>query len=123
MMSERIIARHDPKKNRPPDPENGSPGAVAAATGAGRKADILKEASAKYLNFAALVQAESATVVYDGQKLIGTIIKHDARYDAFDAVGRCLGNFSTRADATRSISHACSVNNNNREAMNAALVR
>jgi hypothetical protein len=59
-------------------------------------------------------------VVYVGQKLIGTIIKHDGRYEAFDAFGRCLGNFSTRADATRSISHACGVNNNT-EAMNTAL--
>jgi hypothetical protein len=105
----------------PPDPENGSPASVGTARGADRKADVLKEASAKYLNFSSLVQSESAAIVYVGQKLIGTIIKHDGRYEAFDAFGRCLGNFSKRADATRSISHG-SVNNNT-EAMNTALVR
>lgn len=104
----------------PPDPENGSPGTVATATGADRKADVLKEAPAKYLSFTSLVQSETAAVVYVGQKLIGTIIKHDGRYEAFDAFGRCLGSFSTRADVTRSISHACGVNNNT-EAMNTAL--
>jgi hypothetical protein len=95
---------------------------VGTAGGADRKADTLREASDKYLNFSSLVQAESAAIVHDGQKLIGTIIKHDGRYDACDASGRRLGNFSTRAGATRSISHACSVNNNT-EAMNTALVR
>jgi hypothetical protein len=95
---------------------------VATARGAHRKSDVLDGTSNKYLTLTHLVQAESAAVVYYGQKLIGTIIKHDGRYDAFDAFGRCLGNFSRRADATRSISHACSVNNNT-EAMNTALVR
>jgi hypothetical protein len=95
---------------------------VVTATGAVRKSDVLDGTSNKYLTLTHLVQSESAAIVYSGQKLIGTIIKHDGRFDAFDAVGRCLGNFSTRADATRSFSHACSVNNNT-EAMNTTLAR
>ena len=103
MMSERIIARHAPKKNRPPDPENGSPGTVATVTGADRKVGVLKEAPAKYLSFAGFVQAETAAVVYVGQKLIGTIIKHDGWYDAFDLQRRCLGSFRKRIDALRAL--------------------
>lgn len=76
---------------------------MATATGADRKADVLKEASDKYLNFASLVQAESATVVYYGQKLIGTIIKHDGWYDAFDLQRRLLGSFRKHNDALRAL--------------------
>jgi hypothetical protein len=103
MMSERIIARHDPKKNRSPDPENGSPGAVATATGADRKAGVLKEAPENYLSFADFVQSESATVIYHGQKLIGTIIRQNGWYDAFDLHRRCLGSFRNRIDAIRAV--------------------
>jgi hypothetical protein len=85
----------------PPDPENGSPAAVGTARGA--EAGVLKEAPAKYLNFAALVQAEAATVIYDGQQLVGTIIKIDGRHDAFDLSRRCLGSFQKRIDAVRAI--------------------
>jgi hypothetical protein len=95
---------------------------VATATGADRKSDVLDGTSNKYLTLTHLVQSESAAVVYVGQKLIGTIIKHDGRYEAFEVFGRCLGNFSTRADATLAISHTRSVNNNT-EVMNTALVR
>jgi len=75
---------------------------VATATGADRKAaDVLDGTSNKYLTLTRLVQSESAAIVYYGQKLIGTIIKHDGQYDAFDLRGRCLGSFPTRADAVR----------------------
>jgi hypothetical protein len=76
---------------------------VGTARGADRKADVLKEASDKYLNFASLVQADSATVIYDGQTIIGTIIKHGGRYDAFALSRRCLGSFRKRIDAIRAI--------------------
>jgi hypothetical protein len=95
---------------------------VVTATGADRKSDVLDGTSNKYLTLTRLVQSESAAVVYFGQRLIGITIKLHARYHAFDAVGRCLGNFSTRADATRTIADACSINNNT-EAMNTALAR
>jgi hypothetical protein len=76
---------------------------VGTARGADRKADVLKEASDKYLNFASLVQAKSATVIYDGQKLIGTIIRQNARYDAFDLHRRCLGSFRKHIDAVHAV--------------------
>jgi hypothetical protein len=76
---------------------------VGTARGADRKADVLKEAPAKYLSFTSLVQSETAAVVYDGQKLIGTIIKRDGRYDAFDFHRRCLGSFRKRIDAIRAV--------------------
>jgi hypothetical protein len=76
---------------------------VATATGADRKAGVLKEAPSNYLNFSSLVQSESASVVYYGQKLIGTIIKHDGQYDAFDLQRRRLGSFRNRIDAIRAL--------------------
>jgi hypothetical protein len=86
---------------RPPDPENGSPDAVGTARGADRKADVLNGTSKKYLSLSRLVQSQSAAVVYDGQQFVGTIVKRDGRYDAFDPQGRCLGRFRNRTDAMR----------------------
>jgi hypothetical protein len=54
-----------------------------------------------YLSLSRLVQSESAAVVYDGQQFVGTIIKCDGQYDAFDPQGRCLGTFRNRTDAMR----------------------
>jgi hypothetical protein len=76
---------------------------VGTARGADREADVLKEAPAKYLNFASIVQSESATVIYDGQTIIGTIIKHDGWYDAFDLQRRCLGTFRKHTYAVHAI--------------------
>jgi hypothetical protein len=88
------------KEYRPP-PKNENPGAVATATGADRKADVLKEPPTKYLSFVGFVQSENAAIVCVGQQLVGTIIKSDGRYDAFDLSRRCLGSFRKRINAVR----------------------
>jgi len=76
---------------------------VATATGAKRKPDVLKETSTNYLSFPLFVQSESAAVIYYGQEIIGTIIKHGGQYDAFDLHRRCLGTFRKRIDAIRAL--------------------
>jgi hypothetical protein len=89
---------------RPPDPKRGSPGTEEAVTGADRKADVLSGTSKRYQSLSRLVQSESAIVVYDGRKFIGTIIKHEGKFEAFDANGRCLGGYYKRTDAVRAFS-------------------
>jgi hypothetical protein len=74
---------------------------VGTARGADRKE--LEGTPERYLSFACFVEAASAAVIYDGQHLIGTIIKRAGQYDAFDLHRRCLGSFRKRIDAIRAI--------------------
>jgi hypothetical protein len=100
---------------RPPDPENGSPGAVGTATGADRKKDVPGRTSKTYLSFSQLVQSQSTVVVYDGRELVGVIIKSDGHYDAFDTDGRCVGSFQTRTDAMRAVPQSANAAKSNKE--------
>jgi hypothetical protein len=77
--------------------------AVGTARGAGREADVLKRTSTTYLSFSHFVEATTATVFYDGQQIIGTIIKRDEQHEAFDFRRRYLGSFRKRIDAIRAV--------------------
>jgi hypothetical protein len=78
-----------------------SPVAVGTARGADREADVLSGTSKKYQSLSRVVQSESAAVVYDGREFAGTIIKHEGKFEAFDANGRCVGSFRKHTDAVR----------------------
>ena len=49
------------------------------------------------------INTTGALGVYDGQERVGTIIKQDGEFFAFDADGKCLGTFDTQIEATRKI--------------------
>jgi hypothetical protein len=86
---------------RPFGSKSERPAAVGKARGANRKRNVPGGRSPKRQTLSRLVQSNDAVVVYDGQECVGTIIKFDGQYDAFDARGRCLGSFRKRADAMR----------------------
>ena len=49
------------------------------------------------------INTAGALGVYDGQDRVGTIIKQDGEFFAFDADGKCLGTFDTQIEATHKI--------------------
>jgi len=46
------------------------------------------------------INALGALGIYDGQDRIGTVVRQDAEYFAFDANGECVGVFDTMIEAT-----------------------
>ena len=120
-MSEWIVAGlHAPGKNRPPNPENGSPGTVGTVTGAEIQKSVLPRTTPKYRNRHVSVQS-AALAVYDGQDRVGSVVERDGGFDAYDASGRHLGAFLSRREAMRAIPNIIGMNNT--EALNRALVR
>ncbi len=87
--------------DRPPDPENGRPGTVGTATGAGRKAGVLNGTSKNYLSLSQLVQSQSPVLVHKRARIVGAITKSDRQHDAFDVQGLRLSSFRTRTGAIR----------------------
>jgi hypothetical protein len=49
------------------------------------------------------INAPGALGVFDGQLRVGTVIRQDGEFFAFDADGKCLGTFDTAIEATRKI--------------------
>ena len=49
------------------------------------------------------INAAGALGVYDGRARVGSVIKQDGEFFAFDAEGKCLGTFDTMIEATRKI--------------------
>jgi hypothetical protein len=68
-MSEWIVAGlHAPRKHRPADPENRSPGAVGTATGAEIRRNVPRRTTLKYRKSHSTVQSSA---VYDDGALVG----------------------------------------------------
>jgi len=53
------------------------------------------------------INTAGALGVYDGQERVGSVIKQDGEFFAFDADGKCLGTFDTQIEATRKIPRSC----------------
>ena len=53
------------------------------------------------------INTTGALGVYDGQERVGTIIKQDGEFFAFDADGKCLSTFDTQIEATHKIPRSC----------------
>jgi hypothetical protein len=49
------------------------------------------------------LNSPNTLAVHDGQTRIGSIVKQDGEFFAFDAAGRCLGAFDTQIEAARKI--------------------
>jgi hypothetical protein len=49
------------------------------------------------------LNSPNSLAVYDGQQRLGTIIKQDGEFFAFDGDGRCVGTFDTQIEAVRKI--------------------
>jgi len=49
------------------------------------------------------INSPGALGVYDGQSRVGTVIRQDEEFFAFDADGVCVGCFDTMIEATRKI--------------------
>jgi hypothetical protein len=49
------------------------------------------------------INAPGALGVYDGQSRVGTVIRQDEEFFAFDAAGNCLGVFDTMLEASHKI--------------------
>ena len=53
------------------------------------------------------INTTGALGVYDGQERVGTIIKQDGEFFAFDADGKCLGTFDPQIEATHKSPRSC----------------
>jgi hypothetical protein len=91
---------------RPPDPENGSPGTVATADAAkqGHSSDVPRtDPPSKSSAIDRLLAADAVLTVYDGRCLVGVITKHAGTYTAHDSSGRFLGRHVSQRDAMAAI--------------------
>jgi hypothetical protein len=84
--------------DRPPDPENESPGTVETATGAEVQRSVLARTVPKYRNAEALVQS-AAFDVYEGRDRVGSAVELDVRHYANTVGGEVIGVFRSRVEA------------------------
>jgi hypothetical protein len=78
---------------RPPDPENGSPGAVRTATGAEIQKNVLRRTTPRYLKHSAAVQSAAdydggTHVDYDGGTHVDTVVERTGECRAYDVAPR-----------------------------------
>jgi hypothetical protein len=81
---------------KPPDPENGSPGTAGTVAEAVIQRSVLRRTTPK--NRKPLAANQSATLaVSDGQERVGGIVERGGGFDAYDASGRRCDGFSSRS--------------------------